>query len=274
MNQTLPAVVDVAARVTATTEVAEAFFQTRLQVPDAAVEPGQFIQLRPRPLEGTYPYLRMPLSVSAVDRERGLVDVLYELVGPKTVALRRVAVGDEVGFLGPLGNRFPEPATGTTPILVGGGIGVPPLIYLGTTLRTGGRHDPILVVGARNAGKHLPDTLLDPASADVRRATDDGSLGHAGFVTELLTDVLEAGPAAPVVYTCGPHAMMAAVARLCAGRDVPCFASLEEYMACGFGVCVGCVVERADKDSQPSPYGHYARVCVDGPVFDARQIAW
>jgi dihydroorotate dehydrogenase electron transfer subunit len=77
-----------------------------------------------------------------------------------------------------------------------------------------------------------------------------------------------------VVYTCGPHAMMAAVARLCLEHDVPCFASLEEYMACGFGVCVGCVVERANKDSQPSPYGHYARVCVDGPVFDSRQIVW
>ncbi len=274
MRQALPVVADVGARVSSTTQVADAFFQTRLQVRDVSVEPGQFVQLRPRCIEGTYPYLRIPLSVSAVDTERGLVDVLYEVVGPKTSALRHVCVGDEVGFLGPLGNRFPEPASDATPILVGGGIGVPPLIYFGTTLRTAERWDPILVVGARNAGKHLPDTLLEPASADVRRATDDGSLGQAGLVTNLLTEALEAGSAAPVVYTCGPHAMMAAVARLCAGRDVPCFASLEEYMACGFGVCVGCVVERADKESQPSPYGHYARVCVDGPIFDARQIAW
>ena len=120
----------------------------------------------------------------------------------------------------------------------------------------------------------LKGTEDDEESRAPRQRRSDGSLGQAGLVTNLLTEALETGPAAPVVYTCGPHAMMAAVARLCAGRDVPCFASLEEYMACGFGVCVGCVVERADKESQPSPYGHYARVCVDGPIFDARQIAW
>lgn len=268
----MPAVADTTAIVASTTEVADSFFQTRLQVPELLVEPGQFVQLRPRPRDGSHPFLRMPLSVSVVDRSAGYVDVLYETVGPKTKALQRLAEGDEVGFLGPLGNSFPTPQEGTTPILVGGGIGVPPLIYFGTTLRTAGVR-PILVVGARTGGKHLPDALLDPASTDVRRATDDGRLGHKGFVTELLQKALHECEA-PVVYTCGPHGMMAAVARICAASEAPCYASLEEYMACGFGVCVGCVVERADKQNQPSPYGHYARVCVDGPVFDAKEIAW
>ncbi|HJP32969.1 MAG TPA: dihydroorotate dehydrogenase electron transfer subunit [Candidatus Latescibacteria bacterium] len=268
-----PTVAAVTARVEATTQVTGAFFQTRLLVPEVTVEPGQFVQLRPRPRQGLYPFLRVPLSVSAVDAEGGLIDVLYELVGPKTGALRALGVGDEVGFLGPLGKPFPVPSAGTTPILVGGGIGVPPLIYFGTCLRAADR-DPILVVGARSSDKHLPDGLLEPASSQIRRATDDGSLGHNGLVTDLLEQALGASLTAPVVYTCGPHGMMAAVARLCARRDVPCFASLEAYMACGIGVCVGCVVERADKDSQPSADGHYARVCVDGPVFDAQEIVW
>lgn len=280
MTLTRSASVDVTSKVVATTEVAEAFYQTRLRVPTReqapvlTVEPGQFVQLQPRPPEGVYPYLRIPLSVSAVDEAGGIVDVLYEVVGPKTGALRRIAVGEDVGFLGPFGNGFPTPSTGATPILVGGGIGVPPLIYFGTVLRAAGTTPPILVVGARSKSKHLPDGLLDSASHDVRRATDDGSLGHAGLVTDLLQDAFGEGHQAPVVYTCGPHAMMAAVARLCADHKVPCFASLEEYMACGIGVCVGCVVERANGTSKSSPYDHYARVCVDGPIFDSRQIAW
>ncbi len=273
MNEPSPTATDVQVRVVATTEVAEAFFQTRLEVPDTTIRPGQFIQLRPRSEQSIYPFLRIPLSVAAVDVQQQTIDVLYEQVGPKTTALRHLAAGDEVGFLGPLGNHFPTPEPGAVPVLVGGGIGVPPLIYFGTSLRVHG-YEPILLVGARSANKHLPDRLLAPAAADVRRASDDGTLGHAGFVTGLLHSALDEPLPSPVVYTCGPHGMMAAVARLCAERDVPCFASLEEYMACGFGVCVGCVVERANKESLPSPYGHYARVCIDGPIFDARQIVW
>lgn len=278
MTPAATATVDTTAQVVSTTEVADAFFQTRLQAPGMVVLPGQFVQLRPRPRAGVFPYLRMPLSVAAVDAQQGTIDVLYETVGPKTTALRQLAEGAEVGLLGPIGNSFPAPQSGITPILVGGGIGVPPLIYFGCSLRNAG-HDPRLVVGARTAGKHLPDSLLLPAG-QVQRATDDGTLGHAGLVTDLLRDALSGpelslnGGPSTMVYTCGPHGMMAAVAALCAEYNVECFASLEEYMACGFGVCVGCVVERADTQAQKSAYGHYARVCVDGPVFDARQIAW
>lgn len=271
MTQPSADIADVTACIISTTEVAEAFFQTRLRA-SMVVEPGQFVQVRPRRPDSVYPFLRMPLSVSAVDPEAGTIDVLYETVGPKTRALRHLASGDEVGLLGPVGNSFPMPPAGVRPILTGGGIGVPPLIYFGTRLRAQG-HDPTLVIGARTAGKHLPDSLVQPAAQLVQRATDDGSLGHAGLVTDLLHEALR-GPGEAIVYTCGPHGMMAAVAGLCAEQGVSCFASLEEYMACGFGVCVGCVVERADKSAQTSPYGHYARVCVDGPVFDAREIAW
>jgi dihydroorotate dehydrogenase electron transfer subunit len=260
---------DLTARVDETVEVARDFYRTRLAI-DLEPEAGQFLQLRPRSPRLTSPYLRIPLSIAAAGE--GWVDVLYEEVGPKTFALSQQRTGDEVGCLGPLGHPFPLPPAGTTPVLVGGGIGVPPLIFFGQTLRDGGA-EPLLLVGARSADKHLPDDLLTPAAAAVRRATDDGSLGHDGLVTDLLDEALR-DIDAPAVYTCGPHGMMAAVAARCAEADVSCQASLEEYMACGFGVCVGCVVERADKEAQPSAYGHYARVCVDGPVFDARTIVW
>lgn len=264
---------DTTATILSTESVADAFYRTRFQMPvEPVVKPGQFVQVRPRAEHLSSPYLRMPLSVSAVDRTNSTIDVLYETVGPKTTALQSLSQGDDVAILGPLGNQFPEPEADATPVLVGGGIGVPPLIYFGTQLRASSRAVHLLV-GARTAGKHLPDDLLQPATTALGRATDDGSLGHAGVVTELLEKAVQELPN-PVVYTCGPHGMMAAVAALCVRHDVSCFASLEEYMACGFGVCVGCVVERADKEGQASAYTHYARVCVDGPVFDARQIVW
>jgi dihydroorotate dehydrogenase electron transfer subunit len=158
-------------------------------------------------------------------------------------------------------------------VLVGGGIGVPPLLFLGSELR--GRNIPVsLLVGARTASRHLPDDMLEGAAHEVATATDDGSGGHRGFVTDLLEFTLdEHGDCA--VYTCGPGAMMAAVAAICRERAVTCQASLEEYMACGFGVCVGCVVEMAPGDGEVvSPYERYRRICVDGPVFDALRVRW
>ena len=266
--------VDGCAGVRQTAEVAEGFFHTRLQVPTAAlgVLPGQFLQLQPRKDEVLSPYLRVPMSVAAVDEARGTVDVLYDRTGPKTRALARLRTGDRVRFLGPLGNCFPAPEAEAAAVLVGGGIGLPPLLFLGRRLVARGRSVRLLA-GARSAARHLPDDLLTPAARSVLRATDDGSMGHHGLVTDLLVPILDGAGSGVAVYTCGPHAMMAAVARLCAERGVPCHASLEEYMACGFGVCVGCVVGRSVE--QPlNPYHRYSRICVDGPVYDARTIEW
>lgn len=262
--------VDAPARLRETVEVAAGFFLSRLEVPGAAVEahPGQFLQLQPRP--GLLsPYLRIPMSVAGVDAAEGTVDVLYDRVGPKTRVLSRLPEGETIGCLGPLGNRFPLLEGEGTALLVGGGIGLPPLLFLGRRLREEGRH-VLLLAGARSAERHLPEELFHPAAAGFLRATDDGSLGHPGRVTDLLVQALAAPK--PTVYTCGPHPMMASVARICADLGVRCYASLEEYMACGFGVCVGCVVGRAENGLDP--YHRYSRVCVDGPVYDARTVEW
>jgi len=255
-------------------EVAQGFRLSRLAAPGIACEvrPGQFVELRVS--TQVSPFLRLPLSICAADREQGTVDLLYEERGPKTQALAALPPGSHLECLGPLGNGFVLPGTGRRSLLVGGGIGIPPLLFLADELQRHDRSQTVLLAGARSRSRHLPDSLLGRAAGTVLRATDDGSLGHPGPVTDLMEQDLDRGGHA-VVYTCGPHAMMAAVAASCLRREVPCQASLEAYMACGYGVCVGCVVEVApDAGDAASPFGRYRRVCVDGPVFDSRRVLW
>ena len=258
--------VDFEALVESNDEVAADFYHLRLYHPEVAsrVAPGQFVQLQAS--EGVTPFLRVPLSVSAADSRTGSIEVLFEDMGPKTSLLSRARGGDLLRCLGPLGVGFPKPPGAA--VLLGGGIGVPPLLFLGGRLRP--RHHVRLLVGAREAAKLLPDGLLSGAASEPRVATDDGSAGHKGFATDLLAEELDSFPDA-TVYTCGPPAMMAAVAGICRARGVACYASLEEYMACGFGVCVGCVIPTVE---WASPYHRFSRVCVDGPVYDVREIAW
>ena len=252
-------------------EVAQDVFLVRLHAPHIAAQvvPGQFVEVRVS--EGVSPFLRLPLSVCQRDCEAGTIDLIYEDVGPKSGALRQLEPGFSTACLGPLGRGFQDPAADRRAVLVGGGVGVPPLLFLGENLQQAGG-EVALLVGARTAAKHLPDALLNPAAPRVEKATDDGSLGHGGPVTDLLQRELERGRDC-AVFTCGPHAMMGAVAALCRQVRVPCQASLEEYMACGFGVCVGCVVEVVLED-EVSPDARYSRVCVDGPVFDAHLVRW
>ena len=254
-------------------EVAEDFYLARLNnaaVAEGAV-PGQFLQIRVT--EELSPFLRIPLSIGGVDSSAGAVEILYEAMGPKSQALSRARPGDLLSCLGPLGRGFNPPRDGRL-LLVGGGIGVPPLLYLGNQARGPGSHVRLLA-GAGTARKLLPSDLLRRGADQVMVATDDGSEGHAGLVTDLLVRELETSTDCSV-FTCGPHGMMARVAALCQEFDVPCEASLEEYMACGFGVCVGCVVEVEPVVSGAgvSAYSRYSRVCVDGPVYDSRRVIW
>lgn len=263
--------IDERVRLLSNDEVAEGFYLARFDAPHiaAVAEPGQFVNIEVG--TGFAPLLRIPLSVCAVEPDAGHIEVLYEDMGPKSKGLSQLCPGAEPRCLGPLGKGFAPPPPGSGAVLVGGGIGVPPMLYWGATLRRQGR-EVALLVGARSKDKHLPDAMLDPAACVVRRATDDGSLGHAGLVTDLLREEL-AGDPVRTVYCCGPHGMMQAVAELCRERDVACQVSLEEYMACGIGICVGCAVELVG-DEKDSDYTRYGRICVDGPVFDARRVRW
>jgi NAD(P)H-flavin reductase len=201
------------------------------------------------------PYLARAFSV-ARRREREL-HFLLEDVGPGTRRLCELQSGDRVWTLGPLGRPFAAPAPERRAILVGGGVGIAPLAILQDEL---GPARCAVLLGFRDGPRAQGATLF---AGEPQIATDDGARGHHGLVTELLAQELARDPHA-VVYACGPAAMLEAVREMCARAGVPAQLALESGMACGFGACYGCVV--------PTRGGGYARVCVDGPVFDADEL--
>lgn len=179
-----------------------------------------------------------------------VLEFVLEDVGPGTHRLGELEPGDALMLLGPLGLGFAPPAPGTRSVLVGGGIGVAPLLCLSEELEGEAR----VVLGFRSAAHARGAELFD---GDVVVVTDDGSVGSRGLVTGPLREELHRDPAA-TVYACGPPAMLEAVRALCAEREVDCQLALEAGMACGYGACFGCVVPTLDG---------LQRVCVDGPVF-------
>lgn len=206
--------------------------------------PRAFSFARARPLPGG----------SGVD-----LQFLLEDVGPGTRRLARLVPGDPLAILGPLGIGFRPAGDGRVPVLVGGGIGIAPLLCLDDELRTGGVEAPSLL-GFRSA-EHAEGSSLFAGAPTV--VTDDGSVGERALVTAPLRVRLETDPQA-TVYACGPEPMLKAVSVLCEELEVPAQLALEAGMACGYGACFGCVV--------PTVEG-YARVCVDGPVFDSEALA-
>jgi dihydroorotate dehydrogenase electron transfer subunit len=214
--------------------------------------PGQFYMLAAAERwgggEGERPFL--PRAFSYVRAVGDRLEFLWEDVGPGTRRLSELRPGDELWVLGPLGNGF-EAAPG--PLLVGGGIGIVPLACWQDEV--GG----VALLGFRDE-RHAE--VAELMSGEVELATDDGSAGHAGFVTELLVHALERDPNV-TVYACGPPPMLETVRALCAEHDVSAQLALESGMACGFGACFGCVV--------PTRTG-YLRLCVDGPVLDAAAL--
>lgn len=229
-----------------------------LGIGDTAVAPGpgQFYMLAA--VEGWgggedgRPYLGR--AVSALYAREGGVGFLLEDVGPGTHRLCALGVGEEVWLVGPLGRGFEAPLAGCEALLVGGGVGIPPLALFQE--RWGGR----ALVGFRDEAHVAGAELLRGAEV----ATDDGSVGHHGFVTDLLERELGGADGGICVYACGPPPMLETVRLLALEHDVSTRLALEAPMACGFGACFGCVVATHDG---------YKRVCVDGPVFDAAVLA-
>ncbi len=232
--------------------------------PDGPVPaPGQFYMLAAATGWGAgedeRPFL--PRALSFLGAASGGLSFMFEEVGPGTRRLCGLVAGDELWLTGPLGNGFAAPPDGQRAILAGGGVGIPPLAAWAGTLGAG---DVAVaaVLGFRDA-HHAEGARLVPASCPQAVATDDGSVGHHGLVTELLSAELDRDAAA-VVYACGPPRMLEAVRALCEQRGVSAQLALEAGMACGFGACFGCVV--------PVREGGYVRVCVDGPVLDASRV--
>jgi dihydroorotate dehydrogenase electron transfer subunit len=282
-------------------------------------EPGQFVQVScrdvreververevdwntNRPLElGEDPLitpgamLRRPFSLAGRRDVKGGVelDIIHRIVGIGTGWLSRLLPGDEVGILGPLGNTFVLPPEDATAVMVGGGVGIPPMLYLAGKLTS---RRAVAFAGALTRDL-LPFTILDtvppdganptPSIAEFARhgipsviTTDDGSYGFRGFVTQALEQYLEARRGERfVIYTCGPEPMMKRVADIAAARNIDCQIAVERAMACGMGTCQSCCIRVKKPDpSQPPLVGRdwcYRLACTDGPVFRGVDLLW
>ncbi|MDL2245498.1 dihydroorotate dehydrogenase electron transfer subunit [Parabacteroides sp. OttesenSCG-928-J18] len=223
--------------------------------------PGQFVQVRVDNSPTTF--LRRPISINYVDRENNQLWLLVQLVGDGTRAMATYKPGDIVNLLLPLGNTFTIPSGNTSEklLLVGGGVGTAPMLFLGESLKKAG-FEVTFLLGARSAADLLQ---LDHFSAigEVAVTTEDGSMGEKGYVTDhslLKSNHFDR------IYTCGPKPMMMAVARYAAAQSITCEVSLENTMACGIGACL-CCVEKTKEN-------HHVCVCTEGPVFNINQLSW
>ena len=253
---------------------------------------GEAPQLAQAELLGHQPLLRRPFSIAG-RRDRGEateLDIIYRVKGAGTSWLSTVRPGQRLSVLGPLGNRFTLRPDKPQAVLIGGGVGIPPLLYLAEALQAAGVRT-VAFVGALSAG-HLPLRLLPTGQprpdgrpshcvaelaaygVDTAVATDDGSVGFAGVVSEPVSKWLKEGDITPdnaVIYSCGPEVMMQAVAPMALAAGIECQLSLERYMACGMGTCQSCVCKIRDDSAQ----GWSFRLCCsDGPVFTADEIIW
>jgi dihydroorotate dehydrogenase electron transfer subunit len=224
------------------------------------MQPGQFVEVR---VDGSpTTFLRRPISINFVDRTANELWLLIQQVGDGTRQLATCKVGETLNLLMPLGNGFsiPNESDGYRLLLIGGGVGVAPLLYLGDELKRAG-FQPTFLLGARRK-EDLVQLSDFRQQGTVYITTEDGSLGEKGYVTDhsvLQDNIFDR------IYTCGPKPMMVAVARYAASRNISCEVSLENVMACGIGACLCCV--------EMTKEGHKC-VCTDGPVFNINQLTW
>jgi dihydroorotate dehydrogenase electron transfer subunit len=270
--------------------IARDTFRLRLGDPTMAraIKPGQFVMIRPGPEGATDPLLGRPLALYEVVRDPSgtpiAFDIVYLVVGRGTSALSQRRPGERIAVWGPLGNGFGPPPAGPV-ILVAGGIGQTPFVALGrwwlgqadygvasaSSPQTESFSSSItMLYGVRTAALLAGLDDFRRAGIDVELATDDGTAGHHGYVTDLLAHRLERGDRPARVVGCGPPAMLATLAKIVQEYDVPCEVSLENHMACGFGACFSCVAPIR----QPDGSSDLRRVCVEGPVVSADLVDW
>jgi dihydroorotate dehydrogenase electron transfer subunit len=218
---------------------------------------GQFTMLRGAEW-GDAPLLPRPMSYLTGGNAPS---VLIKVLGEGTARMARAEPGEPFTLLGPLGNTWHSPTPGRKPLLVAGGVGIAPLLFLARSLRESGLRPIALYGGRTHRDLPLDDELSE--LAEVHFTTEDGSRGKKGRVTDLLGELLSEETE---IYACGPDRMMAAVAEVAKAKDIPCEVSLETPMACGYGVCLGCPVPTSD--------GSYLYACMQGPCVDARRVEW
>lgn len=222
-------------------------------------EPGQFLGVY---LKNAATLLPRPISICETDKENGRLRLVYRIAGAGTGELSSYSKGDKLDILGILGNGFPiEKAEGKKVFLIGGGIGIPPMLQLAKELNA----EKHIILGYRNNELFLCEDLRPFGKVYI--ATEDGSEGSKGTVMDAIKDN---GLQADVIMACGPMPMLRAIKQYAAESGIDAYISLEERMACGVGACLGCVCKTKEVDGHS--HVHNARICTDGPVFEAKEV--
>ncbi len=255
------------AKVLSQRAISEGIFDMWLETPMAKdVTPGQFVGVYPADKSTLLP---RPISICEVSKEKSAIRLVYRVVGSGTAEFALYQPGDCIMILGPLGNGFPlEKAAGKNVVVIGGGIGVPPLLETAKRLSEEGASKPVCVsavMGYRNS-----DTFLDNEFnkyAEMHVATEDGSVGTKGNVIDALK---EQKVPCDVIFACGPMPMLRGIKAYAEEKGIKAYLSLEERMACGVGACLGCICKTKKVDEHS--HVNNARICTDGPVFDADDL--
>ena len=225
--------------------------------------PGQFINIKTS--DSLFPLLRRPFSINRTNPAQGWFEILFRVVGAGTNALAQLKIDSDIDFVGPLGNSFSLPNKSQNSVLVAGGLGIAPLEFLAQKL-TEEKLSAHLFWGNQSSEAFSYQKQFSRLNLKTFFATDDGSLGFRGNVVTLLERELAALKDENIcIYACGPNPMLRALQNFAAAKNLTCQVSLETMMACGFGACMGCNVEKADGSG-------YFYVCQDGPVFDIKEI--
>lgn len=234
-----------------------------IECPEIAqkAQAGQFVNLLP---DGEFT-LRRPISICGIDKAAGTLRIVFEVRGKGTAALAKLRAGDTVNMLAPLGHGFTLPSPDSRVMLLGGGIGTPPMLPLAEYF---GRH-AVVISGFRNAEAVILQADFAATGAKTILCTDDGSAGLHGLVTVPLAEEIAAEKPA-LICACGPLPMLKAAAAIAHEQGIPCQVSLEERMGCGIGACLVCACRTKDENGAEQ----YTHVCKNGPVFDSREVIW
>lgn len=241
-------------------EIAPAIYDMWIETSLAAqARPGQFLCIYPKDKSTLLP---RPISICEVNEEKTALRIVYRIAGAGTTEFSGYRAGEKTAILGTLGNGFPlEEAKGKRVFLMGGGIGVPPILELAKQMEAGKQ----IIIGYRDGRTFLKADFEKYGRVYI--ATEDGSIGTKGNVMDAIA---ENGLEADMIYACGPMPMLRAIKAYAAEHKIKAYISLEEHMACGVGACLGCVVRTKEIDHHS--HVHNARICTDGPVFDAGDV--
>lgn len=220
---------------------------------------GQFVHIRANGYT-----LRRPISICGIDRDKGTLRIVFEVRGEGTAEIAKLNDGDLIDMLAPLGHGFAVNNDFKKVVLIGGGIGTPPMLPLAKAYGD----KAVVISGFRNSAAAILQDDFKACGAETILCTDDGSAGIHGFVTQPFSELAESG-GIDAVYACGPMPMLKGIAAICREKGIYCEISLEERMACGIGACLGCACRTVRNDEE-----YFAHVCKDGPVFKAEEVLW